>query len=61
MNTLKVNVEHVLNHLSKEDLQRMLPDVVAAREHLLKGDAAGNDFLGWVNLPEEIDADMLAR
>ena len=35
--------------------------MLAAKKHLVNGDAAGNDFLGWVNLPEELDAEMLAR
>lgn len=61
MNTLKVNVEHALNYVSKDAVEQLLPEVLAAKKHLLQGDAAGNDFLGWVNLPEEIDLEMLAR
>lgn len=61
MDTLKVNVEHVFNYMKKGDIDALLPEVLAAREHLVKGDAAGNDFLGWVNLPEEIDGEMLRR
>lgn len=61
MNALKVNVEHALNYVSKDAVEQLLPEVLAAKKHLLQGDAAGNDFLGWVNLPEEIDLEMLAR
>ena len=61
MNALKVNVEHALNYVSKDAVEQLLPEVLTAKKHLLQGDAAGNDFLGWVNLPEEIDPDMLAR
>ena len=61
MDALKVNVEHVLNYVSRHEIEALLPEVNKAKEHLLKGDAAGNDFLGWVNLPEEIDPEMLAR
>ena len=56
---MKLSTEHTL--LGVGELQAMLPEVLAAREHLLRADAAGNDFLGWVNLPEEEDSNMLAR
>lgn len=61
MEHIEVNVKHVFGHVSKNEIDALLPEVLEAKRHMLKGDAAGNDFLGWVNLPEEIDADMLAR
>lgn len=61
MNTLKVNIEHTLNRVSEKEMAALLPDVLKAKKHLLDGDAAGNDFLGWVNLPEEIDTNELSR
>ena len=61
MDTLKVNISHAANKVGKAEVDALLPEVLAAREHLVKGDAAGNDFLGWVNLPEEIDPKMLER
>ena len=61
METLKVNIKHAESHATKEELTDLLPEVLAAKEHLLKGDAPGNDFLGWVNLPDEIDPAMLER
>ncbi len=61
MDTLKVNVKHALGYVAQAEVATMLPEVLVAREHLLKGDAAGNDFLGWVDLPAEIDPKMIAR
>ena len=61
MDHIEVNVKHVFGHVSKNEIDALLPEVLEAKRHLLKGDAAGNDFLGWVNLPEEIDAEMLSR
>ena len=61
MEHIEVNVKHAFGHVSKNEINALLPEVLAAKRHLLDGDAAGNDFLGWVNLPEDIDADMLAR
>ena len=60
MDALKVNVEHVFNSVSRHEIEALLPEVKKAKEHLLKGDAVGNDFLGWVNLPEDINSEMLA-
>ena len=61
MDTLKANIKHALNCIGKDAIDALLPEVLAAKKHLANGDAAGNDFLGWVNLPEELDAEMLAR
>ena len=61
MDTLKLNIKHALNCIGKDAINALLPEVIAAKKHLVNGDAAGNDFLGWVNLPEELDAEMIAR
>lgn len=61
MDTLKVNVMHTSHFVTNDDLEDLLPEIQTAKNHLLKGDAAGNDFLGWVNLPVEVDAAMLDR
>ena len=61
MDTLKVSVKHAKNYVSQNEIDALMPEVCAAKKHLLNGDAAGNDFLGWVNLPEEINADILVR
>ena len=45
----------------QKSLNEITAEVLSAREHLLKGDAAGNDFLGWVNLPEDYDKAEYAR
>jgi glucose-6-phosphate isomerase len=60
METLNVRVKHAANHVTRNEIDALLPEVREAKKHLLNGDAAGNDFLGWVNLPEEIDSAMLA-
>ncbi|MBR0170033.1 MAG: glucose-6-phosphate isomerase [Bacteroidales bacterium] len=58
---ISVNIENSAAFADRKIVDNLLPEVLAAKDHLLKGDAAGNDFLGWVNLPEEIDTEMLAR
>ena len=61
METIKVNIEHTQAHTAKDEINALLPEILAAKKHLLAGDAAGNDFLGWVDLPDTIDTDMLTR
>ena len=61
METVKLNIENVLGFVDRAELEAMQPEVLAARAHLLKGDAAGSDFLGWVDLPEQVDPAMLSR
>ena len=50
-----------LENTYQKSLNEITAEVLSAREHLLKGDAAGNDFLGWVNLPEDYDKAEYAR
>ena len=61
METIKVNIERTQTVAAKDEIKALLPEILAAKKHLLAGDAAGNDFLGWVDLPENIDTAMLAR
>lgn len=61
MKTLELKITHSQHYVGADEVQKMLPSILEAREHLLKGDAAGNDFLGWVNLPEETDPAMMKR
>ena len=61
MDTLKVSIKHAESHFSDHEMTTLLPEVVAAKEHLLKGDAPGNDFLGWFDLPATIDPAIVSR
>ncbi len=59
MQNINVKIDNALNKIGQEAVKEMLPEVLAAKAHLVNGDAAGNDFLGWVDLPENIDQTML--
>ena len=61
MEHLKININNALGTVGRNEIEALLPEVLRAKQHLLDGDAAGNDFLGWVNLPEEIDSAMLGN
>ena len=45
----------------EEEITNMKPFAELANEILEKGTGAGNDFLGWVKLPENYDKEEFAR
>ena len=57
---MKIDLTHVLPFLDtkvKNDLESRIPGIYNTVFHKT---GAGNDFLGWVNLPSEIDENLLA-
>ena len=61
MDQISIKNTHFLEKMGQTSLNQIEAEVLTAKEHLLKGDAEGNDFLGWVNLPEEYDKEEYAR
>ena len=61
MEQIKIKSDHIVSKMGQEPIAQIEKEILAAKEHLLKGDAEGNDFLGWVNLPEEYDKAEYAR
>lgn len=59
MKTLNVDVKNVLQTVTGEQIQALNPEAAQAIEKLEKGTGEGSDFLGWVNLPEELTDDLL--
>ena len=59
MKTLNVDVKNVLQTVTGEQIQALNPEAALAIEKLEKGTGEGSDFLGWVNLPEELTDDLL--
>ncbi len=47
--------------IGQEELGNLKTSVMAARDTLVNRNGAGNDFLGWVDLPVEYDKDEFAR
>ena len=58
---LNLNQKFLEGFVSSHEIDYMLPAADAARELLLSGKGAGNDFLGWVKLPENYDKEEFAR
>lgn len=61
MNKLSLDLSNVLSFVSEEKLMGMEAEVKAAVKTLEEGTGAGNDFLGWINLPTDYDKEEFDR
>ncbi len=55
MKSIELNIEKALGKVSKEDVFALEGKANQGVEMLHKGTGKGNDFLGWLHLPTEID------
>ena len=60
MEKIELNIKSVEGLLSRESIDALLPEAKKALQTVINGDGAGNDFLGWVRLPEETTPELLA-
>ena len=58
---LNFNYQFAKNFFNENELKQIKPYVELANEVLTSKTGAGNDFLGWVDLPENYDKDEFAR
>lgn len=59
---IKLDISNALNMgITKETLNAMLPEAVACLDKVEQGTGAGNDYLGWVNLPSSITDEELDK
>ena len=61
MEKLNFNYQFAKNFFNENELKQIKPYVELANEVLASKTGAGNDFLGWVDLPENYDKDEFAR
>lgn len=61
MNKLSLDLSNVSSFVSEEKLMGMEAEVKAAAKTLEEGTGAGNDFLGWINLPTDYDKEEFDR
>ncbi len=57
----KFSDKYLKNTITKEDLDAIAPEIEAAAKMLDDRSGAGNDFLGWVDLPVNYDKEEAAR
>lgn len=54
MEQLKLDISRVYDFISKDEIHQLKGECLHAQDTLYKGTGPGNDFLGWLQLPEEI-------
>ena len=59
MNNIRVNINDALGAVSQNAIEAMASEVRSSVNTLLEGTGAGNDFLGWVRLPENTPYSIL--
>ncbi len=57
---MKIDLSHVQSFLDEKQKSNLESRVSEVYETIFNKTGAGNDFLGWVNLPSEIDESLLA-
>lgn len=58
---LNFSYQFAKNFISDEEIKQIKPYVELANEVLTSKSGAGNDFLGWLTLPEDYDKEEFAR
>lgn len=58
---IKLNAKYLEPFVQSHELDAIAHLVSAAHETLESRSGLGNDFLGWVNLPEDYDKDEFER
>ena len=61
MNQISFDYSKALEYMSEAELLHMKEHVALAHRYLHEKTGAGNDFLGWVDLPENYDREEFAR
>ena len=61
MNTTKLNIQHAQAFLRPEAERNGLSAVEKAYQTLISKSGKGNDFLGWLDLPEEVSPTLQAE
>ena len=58
---VRINTKYLSRYVREEEFGNLFPQVQAAHELLHKKQGAGNDFLGWLDLPRDYDKEEFAR
>ena len=58
---LTLNDKYIKGFVSEAELAAIQSEISAAHKTLLTGSGEGNDFLGWVDLPNNYDKEEFAR
>ncbi len=59
--SLKLNDQYVTEFVSQDELKLFQREVDLHRDQLYKKEGKGNEFLGWIELPDQMDDAILSR
>ena len=59
MNTIGLNTEYLRYFVNDGELAGIHEEILRAKRTLLTGSGRGNDFLGWVDLPETLSPEIV--
>ncbi len=60
MEQMQLDITRAYPFVSAEQIKKLSPEVASAQHTLYQGSGAGNDFLGWLHLPDEVTDQQLA-
>jgi glucose-6-phosphate isomerase len=58
---LKVDVSNMESFVGDQAWSSMQEEINNCQQQVIRRDGKGNDFLGWVDLPVQLDTDLLSR
>ena len=58
---LSLNIRHAKAFVSEDEIKLFQREVDLHRDNIYQGKGLGSDFLGWVDLPNRYDEDLLSR
>lgn len=59
--SVKLNTKYFSQYVRDDEFSNIAPQVLAAHELLEKRQGPGNEFLGWIDLPQNYDKDEFSR
>ena len=59
--SVRINTDFLAGFIRDDEINNLRPYLTAAHKLLLSGKGAGNDYLGWVSLPDDYDREEFAR
>ncbi|OFX68531.1 MAG: glucose-6-phosphate isomerase [Bacteroidetes bacterium GWE2_29_8] len=59
MENIKLNITYLNNFIENNEISKLQDKINKANNHINKKTGKGNDFLGWADLPKNIDEELL--
>ena len=59
MNTIKLDISQAIQAIPGKSVDNLLPEAASALAKVDNATGAGNDFLGWVDLPTRLSEDLI--